>query len=140
MAIPPRLVAFAIAIAPGVAQVPAHATLLNPATFQLAPTLLQDGDIVHAFAIGSPSGVLHARSLDGGRTWPLREQPLGPFLVSWSSNNPQAAVPVAARPGELLVVVDESTQGPLLLRSTDAGTTWAAPIPIAATVAGLARR
>ena len=120
------------------AQVPAHATLLNPNTLQWPPTLVQQGDTVHAFALGTLS-VAHARSLDGGRTWPLREQPLG-ALESGATVDSEHHVEVVARPGELLVFGDNRSLGPQLVRSLDGGTTWSPPVPIAAAAVAQAAR
>jgi hypothetical protein len=116
------------------AQVPAHATVLNPTTFQLRPTLLQVGDDVHAFAFGNTT-VFHARSNDGGRTWPLREQALGVF-ASQNNGAPENAhgVAVAAHAGQLLLASHDGTLGPRTTRSLDGGTTWSNPVGLASAV------
>ncbi len=111
-----------------VAQVPPHATLLNPTLATGYPIVVHDGDDVHAIASGSGT-LLHARSRDGGRTWPLREVPLGPFATALSTT---FAVDVAG-PGQLLAVGLDLFAGPTLWRSTDHGTTWASGMPLFAT-------
>jgi hypothetical protein len=119
-----------LAAAPLAAQVPAHATTLNPATLQGPPTLVQNGDFVHAF--GNGYHVMHARSADGGRTWPLREQWLGTFAATWTALD--AALLADARPGRLLVLGSDSNLGPRLARSLDDGTTWSPFVAVSAGV------
>lgn len=116
------------------AQVPAHATTLNPTTDQFRPTLLQVGDTVHAFALGNAT-VFHAQSNDGGRTWPLREQALGAFATSaiFAPDN-ALGVAVAAHAGQLLVASPDITLGPRATRSLDGGATWSTPVGLASAV------
>ncbi len=128
------LVPLALAAAPVAAQVPAHATQLNPQTSQLRPTFVQNGDVVHAFAFGYPT-IYHARSVDGGRTWPILEQALGAF----GTNNVSAGfheheVAIAQHAGGLLVASHDLTLGPRVTRSLDGGLTWQPPANLAASV------
>jgi hypothetical protein len=122
---------FAISVAsiglavPVPGQGPAHATLLNPTLAMNAPVLLHDGDVVHAFGRGS-SFVVYARSRDGGRTWPLREFGLGPH----SSQAADRIMAAKTDPTTLLVLANDQVVGPVLWRSTDAGTTWSTAAPL----------
>jgi hypothetical protein len=88
---------------------------------------------VHAFALSSGT-IRYARSLDGGRTWPLVEQSLGAIATQWASTNWSIAVQCVVRPNELIVVGEGFVLGPLLVRSTDRGTTWSPPAAITTTV------
>jgi hypothetical protein len=105
------------------AQVPPHATWLNPTTVQRYLIALQDGDDVHAFGLGYGT-LLHGRSRDGGRTWPLLEVPLGAY-----SGDLSFAATVAG-PGTLLALGNDQYAGPAYWRSTDSGTTWSATAPL----------
>jgi hypothetical protein len=116
------------------AQIPAHATTLNPTTTQWLPTFVQRGDVVHAFGMNS-STILHARSADGGRSWPWREIPLGALAQNTNPNEGlEVVVPVAAHGNALLVLGQDTTLGPRIVRSRDEGLTWGAPSSIAASV------
>jgi hypothetical protein len=93
---------------------------------------VQVGDVVHAFSFGGPT-VFHARSTDGGRTWPLREQSLGTFFTNTQQATEQR-VQVVAQPDKLLVASHDMTLGPRVVRSFDGGTTWFVSPPLATTV------
>jgi hypothetical protein len=123
MRLPPLLAVAALALPAFVrAQIPSHATLLNPISEQRDLRVLHDGDDVHA--IGHDyARVLHARSRDGGRTWPLREAQLGLATVSRFEV-------VLAGPGQLLVVATSTISEPTAWRSGDAGTTWSPTPPL----------
>lgn len=62
------------------AQIPPHAVLLNPTPSDFEPIIAVDGDMVHACGIQPDSfagGFVHySLSVDGGRTWPIREVPI----------------------------------------------------------------
>jgi hypothetical protein len=123
-----------LAIAPCAAlgaQIPAHATFLSTQYTLLEPMVLQRGDVVHLFTTTLDTTSLqafHWRSDDGGRTWPTSQQVLPtPAVPTWLGD-----VDIAL--GRTLVLLGDRTAGPLLLRSTDDGSTWAPPIPVAATV------
>lgn len=111
------------------AQVPPHATWLNPTAELRNPTVLQDGDDVHVFGLGAPgaASILHARSRDGGRTWPVREVALGVYGVDPSAGAIDTA---AATPGTVLVLANDQGMGPVYWRSADHGTTWSATAPL----------
>lgn len=107
------------------AQVPAHAVLLNPTASDFNPLLVQRGATIHACGIQPDSpvaGFVHySRSLDGGRTWPLREVPL-----AYASGVADFAVD-----GDLVVVLVHSQYlGPHTITSTNGGTTWALPVKV----------
>ena len=114
------------------AQVPSHAISLNPSvTTALGwPLLAQTGDTAHCFQwwrgpLGSLDGmVLYARSADGGRTWPVREQPLGTFSFLDA---------IASGPSLLVAVGEVQAIGPMLVRSIDDGATWSTPVHVGAT-------
>ncbi|MGB3966053.1 MAG: sialidase family protein [Planctomycetota bacterium] len=113
------------------AQIPAHATVLNPTqAVSLAPVLAQAGDTVHTFALAGANGLLYARSPDGGRTWPVRELALAPFAAALS--DPFGDVSVL---GDSVVVVGyHPTSGPAVVRSGDGGVSWSAPFQLAGAV------
>lgn len=114
------------------AQAPPHATQLNPTTQQQRPRLVQNGDYVHAFGQNTTT-IYHARSSDGGRTWPLREQSLGAVALGlYGGQQPPAAAYVGA--GQLLVLAEDDLLGPRIIRSSDFGATWSAPVSVASTV------
>lgn len=124
------LVALALVavMAGAVAQVPANATSLNP-SFPGNPgfachatVVLQRDDVVHVIA-RAPAALLHARSLDGGRTWPMVEQVVGPMY---------SLAGAAFVAGALLVLGYDPVTGPFVYRSTDDGMTWSLPIQVAA--------
>ncbi|MFY9342482.1 MAG: sialidase family protein [Planctomycetota bacterium] len=108
------------------AQIPAHATALNPTTSMRPPLLVHDGDDVHAFGL-SYATIRHARSRDGGRTWPVREVPLGNYGADPSGGAIDVA---AAGPGILLVLANDQGIGPVHWRSVDHGTTWSPATPL----------
>lgn len=125
----PRLTAlFALAAgAPLVGQIPAHATVLNPTLGLSEVLVLQDGDTVHALGRGGFS-VLHARSRDGGRTWPVREVPIGPY------NAGQGFAAAIGMPGTVMALANDSNTGPTFWRSADEGTTWSTGTALASVV------
>lgn len=113
----------AAACLPG--QIPAHAVVLNPSPSEFEPLLTQDGDTIHACGIrpdGIYGGFVHySRSRDGGRTWPVREVPLGysPEVLDLDAD------------GDLVVVLVHSQFfGPHVITSSDGGTTWALPVRV----------
>ena len=109
------------------AQIPAHATWLHPTQAMIRqPMFVHDGDDVHAYGLGYGT-ILHARSRDGGRTWPLLEVPLGAYGADPSNNAIAAA---AAGPGTLLVLANDQNFGAVCWRSNDHGSTWSAVTPL----------
>jgi len=112
------------AVAP--AQIPAHATVLNPSGWGIGKALVGvAGDTVHAItfpgpaATGGGSLVGQARSRDGGSTWPIRERFFGA----------EHAVHAFAVDGERLLVLGQHQYAGLrVLRSDDGGDTWAPPV------------
>jgi hypothetical protein len=123
MRILPRLALAAFAFAPLLdAQAPGHATMLNPNTTLNDVRILHDGDDVHVFG-HDYAQVLHARSRDGGRTWPLREAVVGQALLSRYEI-------VVAGPGQLVVLATSVNTEPTYWRSGDAGTTWSPTAPL----------
>jgi len=106
------------------AQVPPHATQLNPSASLLQPTLVRSGDTVHVIGITgglNPGFVHYARSSDGGRTWPLREVPIG---------HAGALGPCRCEGDRVHVVVSSYWVGPYVISSHDGGTTWMPPVRV----------
>ncbi len=83
--------------------------------------MLHDADDVHVFS--GDWTMLHARSRDGGRTWPVREAVIGTF----ASNQYGVAL---VGPGTLLAAAHDQYIGPVYWRSADHGTTWSATAPL----------
>ncbi|MFK7739634.1 MAG: hypothetical protein AB8H80_04860 [Planctomycetota bacterium] len=96
------------------AQIPAHATLLNPSTqFQEPRFVALPSDVLLCFGMDYPS---IGRSRDGGRTWDSIDQPLMPRLYD------------VATDGNRVVAVGSTggifTGGLTTRVSDDAGLTW----------------
>jgi photosystem II stability/assembly factor-like uncharacterized protein len=110
------------------AQIPARAVLLSAQHPLNEPRIVQRDDVVNLFATTSTATpmLLQWRSVDGGHTWPIQERPLTPPAVATAFGGVHQA------PGALVVLVGDHTTGPMVLRSTDGGATWSAPIPVAA--------
>jgi hypothetical protein len=116
------------------AQVPAHATALNPTkSFQTPLQFLQHGDFVHAFA-NNGHAVYHARSADGGRTWPVRERVVGTFWLGGILASHRVLLAVQM-PGQLLVLANDAVLGPGIVRSFDDGATWTPTTTVASVFA-----
>ncbi len=112
-----RLASFALLVASGaVAQGPVGVPL-NPTLILRDPRLLQAGDTVHAFG-DSGGASLYCRSPDGGRSWPVVEQSLGPFRPTDATFAAGLLVTVGRRTGLLGVA------GPAVTVSSDLGITW----------------
>jgi hypothetical protein len=129
MRILPLLVVVALGAFPSLrSQVPSHATLLNPTINITNALVLQDGDTVHVFGNGA-ANVLHARSLDGGRTWPVVEVPLSAYSAT------QGFAAGIAGSGNVLVLGYDQFVGPRCWRSADGGTTWSSGTPLSSVAA-----
>lgn len=115
---------------PLVGQMPAHATVLNPTTAMAEVLVLQDGDTVHALG-RSAFSVLHARSRDGGRTWPVREAPIGPYTAG------QGFAAAIGMPGTVMALAYDGNTGPTFWRSADEGSTWSPGITLSSVVSPL---
>lgn len=110
------------------AQIPAHATQLNPNSGFSSPVLVQTDDVVHVMgkeAFGTP----YCRSTDGGRTWDIVDQPLG-----------QITSQDIAHDGDLMVISGVSgggigVGGPAVIVSADLGATWS-PVQLVSTWTG----
>ena len=95
---------------------------LDLTTQQSQPSVDRDGDTIHVVGtdIAGAISVCYARSLDGGRTWPVHDQVLAP-------NAGPASVTVA---GDRVFVAIQSGVGRSLLASFDAGNTWQPPVAL----------
>lgn len=100
------------------AQVLAPATLLNPTPSDYRPALALDGEVVHACGTGTGAVVHYAHSLDGGRTWPVREVPIAAGMEVWD----------IAADGDLVVVLAYDQGRPHTISSFDGGRTWEPPV------------
>ncbi|MCA8953586.1 MAG: exo-alpha-sialidase [Planctomycetes bacterium] len=122
-----RLAALALAAAPALAQIPAHATLLNPNGPDYREYRLARSDrTVHLFGVENPTQRLfHSRSADRGRTFPTTNRVIGfalgrTFGVAVEGN---VAVVGIVDYGPMPLPV----QGGAVLVSTDDGQTWSYP-------------
>ncbi|MCA8978271.1 MAG: hypothetical protein KDC98_26320 [Planctomycetes bacterium] len=115
----------ALITATAAAQAQPHAVLLNPSGAGLMNMhLAQNGDTVHAAAITTAPalGFFHyARSLDGGRSWPLREVPIGHML---------ALDGLAVTGDHVHVFGHDQFGGPYIMNSHDAGFSWQPPLQV----------
>lgn len=103
------------------AQVPAHAVRIDPTTPQQGFSAARHDDIVHVLGVTqAPAAyfVHHARSLDGGRTWPQVEVP-----IAWASG----FFGVVGDGPHLYVALNHAWTGPHVVASHDDGTSWNAP-------------
>jgi hypothetical protein len=130
--------AFAVmaAMPPLAAQVaiPSHAALLNPTAPLLTARFAVADQAIHMVGVTTgqfPHFVHYARSVDGGRSFPLREVPL-----AWLGTTS----PVTGVLGDLVVdgdavlaVVSMPWAGPWLLRSLDQGASWRPPVRVSVT-------
>lgn len=107
------------------AQVPSHATVLNPTGALYGAALARAGDTIHACGIAGPPlslGFVHyARSQDGGRTWPVREVPLA-YTGEFNG--------IAAADDLVVVLVKSRFFGPFTMTSVDGGGSWALPVRV----------
>ena len=109
-----------------VAQVPAHAVLLNPTIgldelrcARSAATLHVIGKTMQP----APSFIHYARSTDGGRTWPQREVPLA-FALALGD--------LDVHGDHVHAAVNAFWTGPHVISSHDGGATWLPPIRVSA--------
>ncbi|MBK8101123.1 MAG: exo-alpha-sialidase [Planctomycetes bacterium] len=97
------------------AQIPDHAVLLNPTAPLDSIRIARSGPELHAVG-RTPAGFIHyARSVDGGRTWPVRELPL-----AWA----QALGDVVTDGPDVHIAVSVWWAGPFVISSRDRGATW----------------
>jgi hypothetical protein len=99
------------------AQIPSHAVQLNPTAVFNSSRLARNGDVVHAVG----GSLLYARSLDGGRTWPVRERTIASAGVLGS---------LAVDGDHVHVAVESGAFGPYVVSSHDGGTTWYPPVRV----------
>lgn len=113
------------------AQVPPHAVVLNPTIAAVYGTRIVQADgFVHAVSYAPRSATtgdaIYAHSLDGGRTWPRRE-------VVLATGGPG---PIAADGTRVVAIVYPNGPHPHVVRSSDAGVTWSAPVRIGTSTSG----
>lgn len=115
---PHRGLAVALGAGMAMAQIPDHAVLLNP-TAPLDPIqVARSGPELHVVGrtSGAHAGFIHyARSVDGGRTWPVRELPL-----AWAN----ALGDVVTDGPDVHIAVSVWWAGPFVITSRDRGDTW----------------
>lgn len=117
-----------------VAQVPAHAVLLNPQVGLDTLRFCRSGATLHLVGRTmqpTPGFVHYARSTDGGRTWPQRELPLA-FATALGG--------LAATGDHVHVACNAAYTGPHVMSSFDGGATWGPPlrVSVASNVMGAA--
>ena len=114
------------------AQIPAHASLLNPSQAQDQMRFGHHAATLHVVGVtnGSQRGFVHyARSRDGGRTFPLRDQPLA-YIGGANSLLGGLMGGISVAGDFVAVTVGMPWAGPFLLRSLDGGDTWQPPTRI----------
>ncbi len=127
-----RLLGVVLVIAPLAAQTPQHAARINPTVVLNYPDLVRlehQGDVVHLLAysklqFGLQGHIYYGRSANGGRSWPVLEQDLGGLWVEYFD--------IATDGARAVISMHDSGTGPHVLVSNDRGTTWSAPLLVAA--------
>jgi len=107
------------------AQVPPHGVNLDPSIILNRSAIARDGDRVHIVGVDNlfPSGLRHAHSTDGGRTWPAGLVTLGHPALDVSLAVVGNRVFVASLGGS-------ANPGRWLVASFDGGATWRPPVSL----------